>query len=298
MKPASRRPARRPPDTSGSAASDPGSASGIALTVGGAHRRRRAARARAPSLLVDAEVSPAFMGGGSPRSPPSMRLATRAVVLRLGASLSRRLPGASSASGAELRFARAAVVPVLLTGCWRGGQRERAALRVPAHGPAIAGMDDRAAELADAVEGRGHVGDGEVGQGGCVAGAWSTLVDSEAQVVGVGLPPGSGRGGSWRKGYPKDSVPEPAGAIGIVGRKLDQRRGHGREYDRRSRALVLRATSRSACGDWCVASAASARLGVAPELRCGDHVSRWRHSFAVQGLGCGDAAWRTPISLS
>ena len=77
-------------------------------------------------------------------------------------------------------FARATIVPVLLTGCRRGGQRERAALGVPAHGPPIAGMDDRAAELADALECRGQVGDGEVGQGGRVAGARSTLVDSEA----------------------------------------------------------------------------------------------------------------------
>jgi hypothetical protein len=117
-------------------------------------------------------------------------------------------------------------VQVLLVGCGRGGQRERAALRVPAHGPAITGVDDRAAELADAFECRGHVGDGEVGQGGGVAGARSTLVDSKTQAVGVGLPPGSGRGRSWRKSDPKDSVPEPAGAIGIVGRKLDQRHRH------------------------------------------------------------------------
>ena len=37
-----------------------------------------------------------------------------------------------------------------------------------------------AAELADALECRGQVGDGEIGQGGRVAGARSTLVDSEA----------------------------------------------------------------------------------------------------------------------
>jgi hypothetical protein len=57
------------------------------------------------------------------------------------------------------RFARAAIVPVLLAGCGRGGQRERAALGVPAHGPPIAGVDDRAAELADALECRGQVRD-------------------------------------------------------------------------------------------------------------------------------------------
>jgi len=88
--------------------------------------------------------------------------------------------GATTAVGG-CRFAREAVPPVLLPGSGRGGQRERAALGVPAHGPPIAGMDDRAAELADALECRGQVGDGEVGQGGGVAGARSTLVDSEPE---------------------------------------------------------------------------------------------------------------------
>ena len=114
--------------------------------------------------------------------------------------------------------------------CGRGGQRERAALGVPAYGPPIAGVDDRAAELADALERRGQVRDGEVGKGGGVAGTGSTIVDSEAQVVGVGLPPGSGRGGPWREGDPEHSVPEPPGAIGIVGREFDQWRGHATKY--------------------------------------------------------------------
>src|ERR687895_70788 len=123
---------------------------------------------------------------------------------------------------------------VLLPGCGRGGHGERAALGVPAYGPPVAGVDDRAAELEDALEGRGQVGDGEVGQGGGVAGPGSTLVDSEAQTVGVGLPSGSGRGVPWRQGDAEDSVPEPAGAIGIVGRKLDQGGGHGRSMARRT----------------------------------------------------------------
>jgi hypothetical protein len=52
-------------------------------------------------------------------------------------------------------------------------------------------------------------------------------VDSQAQAVAVGLPPGSRRGGPWREGDTEHSMPEPAGAIGIVGRKLDQWLGHG-----------------------------------------------------------------------
>ena len=135
---------------------------------------------------------------------------------------------------------------MLLTRCGCGGQRERAALGVPAHGPPIAGMDDRAAELADALKCRGQVGGGEVGQGGGVAGARSALVDSEAQVVAVGLPPGSGRGGPWREGDPEDSVPEPASAVGIAGPETRSVARAWTEYGRRSRSLLpLRETESS-----------------------------------------------------
>ena len=112
----------------------------------------------------------------------------------------------------------------------RGGQGERAALGVPAYGPSIAGVDDGAAERPDAVERRGQVGDGEVRKASGVAGARSSLVDSEAQVVGVGLPPRSGRGGPWREGDPEDSVPEPQGALRIVGREFDEWGGDGGKY--------------------------------------------------------------------
>src|SRR5512133_3653649 len=74
---------------------------------------------------------------------------------------------------------------VLLGRRVRGGQSERAALGVSAYGPPIAGVDDGAAELADAVERCGQLGDGEVWKGSGVAGAGSALVDSEAQVVGL-----------------------------------------------------------------------------------------------------------------
>jgi hypothetical protein len=53
------------------------------------------------------------------------------------------------------------------------------------------------------------------------------------------FPSRSGRGGSWRELDAEDAVPEPAGAIGIVGREFDQGRGHGREYGRRSRSLCF-----------------------------------------------------------
>src|ERR671915_825711 len=47
----------------------------------------------------------------------------------------------ASAEAPCCRRARAAVVQLLFAGCGRGGQRERAALGVPAHGPPIAGVD-------------------------------------------------------------------------------------------------------------------------------------------------------------
>jgi hypothetical protein len=94
-------------------------------------------------------------------------------------------------------------------------------------------VDDGAAERADAVERCGQVGDGEVRKASGVAGTRSSLVDSEAQVVGVLLPPRSGHGGPWSEGDPEDSVPEPQGAIGVVGREFDEWGGHGRKYGQR-----------------------------------------------------------------
>ncbi len=55
-------------------------------------------------------------------------------------------------------------------------------------------------------------------------------MDSQAEVVGVGLPPGSGRSGPWREDDPEDPVPERQRAIGVVGWELDERRGHRRKY--------------------------------------------------------------------
>jgi hypothetical protein len=150
--------------------------------------------------------------------------------------------------------------PVLSRDFGRGGQRERAALGVPAYGPPIAGVDDRAAELADALDCRGQVRDAEVRKGSGIAGTGSTIVDSEAQVVGVGLPPRSGRSGPWREGDPEDSVPEPPGAIRIVGWEFDEWRGHRCKYGWRFVfASPLRAICASDGGvvpDACCSSAA------------------------------------------
>src|SRR6185312_17527912 len=103
----------------------------------------------------------------------------RVVVARrfVATSLHRR---ATPRGSAERPFAdrtsalRESDCPVLPGYCGRGGQRERAALGVPAHGPLIAGMDDRASEFADEVERSGQVSDGEVRKGSGIAGTGST----------------------------------------------------------------------------------------------------------------------------
>ena len=91
-------------------------------------------------------------------------------------------------------------------------------------------MDDRAAEISDALECRGQVGDGEATAGRRVSpGPGPRAWTPRRRPVGVGLPhPGPGCGGPGREGDAEDAVPEAAGAIGIVGRKLDQWRGHRR----------------------------------------------------------------------
>src|SRR5688572_28315149 len=70
--------------------------------------------------------------------------------------------------------------PVLFRDEGCGGQRERAALGVPAYSPLIAGVDDRAAKFADALERSGQVRDGEVRKGSGIAGTGSTIVDFQA----------------------------------------------------------------------------------------------------------------------
>jgi hypothetical protein len=66
------------------------------------------------------------------------------------------------------------VLPRIL-GC--SSQREWAALGIAADGPPRAGMDDRAAELADPLERSRQVADGEVGEGGGVPGTRPALMD-------------------------------------------------------------------------------------------------------------------------
>ena len=88
-------------------------------------------------------------------------------------------------------------------------------------------MDDRTAELANAVEDRGQVSDSEVGQRGSVAWAGTALMEAETKAVPLDFPAGTCIGGSRRQLHTKHASPEAAGTVRVVGRKLDQRRGHG-----------------------------------------------------------------------
>ena len=107
-----------------------------------------------------------------------------------------------------------------------GGEGEGAALGVPAHRPALAGVDHRAAVLDDPFQGRRDVADREVGEGARVAGAGAALVHAEAQAVVGGLPAGAGGLAARLGRYAEDPAPEAEGALRVVGGELDERLGH------------------------------------------------------------------------
>ena len=92
--------------------------------------------------------------------------------------------------------------------------RKRAALRVPADRPTLAGMDDRAAQLADAFQRQGQVADREVGEGRGVARTGSALVDPEAKALARGLPPRTGLGPSRFEFGAQHAAPEAAARSG------------------------------------------------------------------------------------
>src|SRR5688500_16516972 len=70
----------------------------------------------------------------------------------------------------------------------RAGEPERRSLGVPADHPGLAGVDDLAAECADALHGGVEIVDGEVGEREAVAGAAPPLVQPELDPVPVALP--------------------------------------------------------------------------------------------------------------
>ena len=122
--------------------------------------------------------------------------------------------------------------PALIAWRSRGGQREGTALRIPTDGPPLPGMNHRAAVLTDALECHAQIGDSEVRKGGGISRTGPPLMDAEAEAVGLGFPPGSGPGGSWREVYAQHFPPEAVSTRGVVGGELDQVCGHEREYGR------------------------------------------------------------------
>ena len=114
----------------------------------------------------------------------------------------------------------------LLDGRRRRGQREGTSLRVTADGPPLARVDDGTAELGHTLECRAQVGDREVRKRSSIARSGSTTVNAESKTIGVGLPPRSRRGRPGHEIDAKNSTPEAASAIWVVGGKLDQWCGH------------------------------------------------------------------------
>lgn len=117
-------------------------------------------------------------------------------------------PGTAKRSGSRLR------------------KRKGAALRVPADRPALAGVNDRAAVLADLPKGNRQVGDREIGERGAVARAGATLVEAEAEAVALKFPAGTRLSCPRLQPCPEHRGPEAKGAAGVIGGELDQRRGH------------------------------------------------------------------------
>src|SRR6201999_2323061 len=94
---------------------------------------------------------------------------------------------------------------------------EGGALGVAADRPALAGVDDRAAEVLDLTQGAGHVGDREVGERGGVAGAAAALVDADPDAARVGDPAGALPRPALGEVDFEQAPPEAQGALGVVG---------------------------------------------------------------------------------
>jgi hypothetical protein len=182
----------------------------LALSAGLVIRTDRTSSEWSPvvltSTVADSDVGP-------PAAPAVMVRLAAAVAVAIAARRHRRLSRLGRGTSGEC--------------C---GQRERAALGIPADRPPSAGMDHRATELDDALERRRQVGDREIGERGGVARARPTLVDPEAKPVMLDLPPRTGLGGSRLELDAQHSLPETASARGIVCRELDQRGGHVDKY--------------------------------------------------------------------
>src|SRR5262245_13696096 len=110
--------------------------------------------------------------------------------------------------------------------CGRCGQAEGAPFGIAADGPSFTGVDDRPAQFLHPLERCRQIVDGEVRQRGGIARTRSSLVQTHAEAVAIGLPAGSGLARPRHELRAQEPLPEAACASRIVGRELDQGRGH------------------------------------------------------------------------
>jgi len=108
-------------------------------------------------------------------------------------------------------------------------------------------MDHASAKRRDLLERGIHVRDGEVGQRGRISWAAATFVNAERRSPALGLPASTLGFAALDELDAKQARPEPARAVGIVSRELDQPKQcvHAAD-DSRARAVTRDALSAGA----------------------------------------------------
>src|SRR5439155_6303795 len=141
----------------------------------------------------------------------------------------RRLCEVCAKLNAEGKRARRSF-PVPVVGCqnsdrsygcdhtlWGAGEPEGRALGVAADHPALARVDDLAAECAHPFDGGSEVGDRDVGEREAVAGAWAALVQPEHNPLVLGLPAAPLLGSAALQRRLQQLLPEASRAFRLVG---------------------------------------------------------------------------------
>ncbi len=102
-------------------------------------------------------------------------------------------------------------------------QPEGAPFRILTDGEALTGVDDGTAQVGNPLQGSPNVPHPEVGQGHRIARTSASRVKPQLGPVAMRLPTVSFIGAAGVEAYLQHAPPEPSGALGIIGRKLDQR---------------------------------------------------------------------------
>jgi hypothetical protein len=102
------------------------------------------------------------------------------------------------------------------------GERERRSLRVAADHPALARVDDLAAERLYVLDRGGEVCNGEVREREAIARAGAALVQANHDAIVLGLPAVPFFGSTFGECRFEQPLPEPASAFRFVGGKLDE----------------------------------------------------------------------------